>query len=167
MVGGMDANTCTARKSIPPHKIRAILSFLNNYVVFKEKETNSIFRKEIDKITNKTSTMGIIEQIREMNAETDRKIAEREMKVDMKMAARQQKLDKKNAARESKNAAQKRRIKERERKFAEKVKITAQQQANLIFVKDLLSQSDFPVQKIASLVNVSLYFVRKVKKSLK
>lgn len=55
------AKTLLARKDLSRRKIKAILSFLNNYVVFKNKETNSIFTKEIHRITSKTKPMGFFE----------------------------------------------------------------------------------------------------------
>jgi len=43
-----------------------ILVFLRNYILFEDPQTNRIFDKQIDKIPNKKSTMGLIEQITEM-----------------------------------------------------------------------------------------------------
>jgi predicted transposase YdaD len=42
-------------------KIRSILTFLMNYVLFEEKETNVIFERELKQITGKQNTMGIVE----------------------------------------------------------------------------------------------------------
>ncbi|HEY4290650.1 MAG TPA: hypothetical protein VGN00_26305 [Puia sp.] len=50
-------------------KTNAILSFLHNYVRFDKSETNRIFESELDCITGKTNTMGIIEQVRQMKIE--------------------------------------------------------------------------------------------------
>ncbi|MDO6431771.1 hypothetical protein Q4E93_14295 [Flavitalea sp. BT771] len=50
-------------------KIEAVLTFLNNYILFEHEETNRIFEKQLDQITGKTHTMGIIEQVAEMRAE--------------------------------------------------------------------------------------------------
>ncbi len=47
-------------------KLQAILTFLDNYIRFENPETNRIFRTEIDKITGKTNTMDIFEQVAEM-----------------------------------------------------------------------------------------------------
>jgi hypothetical protein len=44
-------------------KVKAILIFLNNYVLFKKPETNRIFMKQVDQITGQTNTMGIAEQL--------------------------------------------------------------------------------------------------------
>jgi predicted transposase YdaD len=50
-------------------KIDMILVFLRNYILFEDRQTNIIFDKQIDKITNKTHTMGLIEQITEMRVQ--------------------------------------------------------------------------------------------------
>lgn len=63
------ARNLLARKNLPQRKIKAILSFLNNYVVFKNQETNSIFTKEIHRITNKTKPMGFFERWAEYKTE--------------------------------------------------------------------------------------------------
>jgi hypothetical protein len=47
-------------------KTEAILSFLNNYVLFKKPETNRKFMEQIDRIFEKKNTMGIIEQLAEI-----------------------------------------------------------------------------------------------------
>jgi predicted transposase YdaD len=47
-------------------KTNAILSFLHNYVRFEKTETNRIFESEIDRLTGKINTMGIIEQVKQM-----------------------------------------------------------------------------------------------------
>jgi len=47
-------------------KTRAILTFLNNYVVFKNPKTNRNFIQQTDQILGKTNTMGIIEQLAEI-----------------------------------------------------------------------------------------------------
>lgn len=47
-------------------KTEAILTFLNNYVVFKNSETNRKFMEQTDQILDKKKTMGIIEQLAEI-----------------------------------------------------------------------------------------------------
>lgn len=59
-------------------KTKAILSFLNNYVRFDKTETNLIFEKQIDHLTGKTNTMGIIEQVKQMKLDEARAAAKRE-----------------------------------------------------------------------------------------
>lgn len=54
-------------------KMEAVLRFLNNYVRFEKSETNRIFTEEIDKITGKTNTMSIIEQVTELRVEEARR----------------------------------------------------------------------------------------------
>jgi hypothetical protein len=49
-------------------KTEAILSFLNNYVVFKNSETNRKFMTKTDEIFEKKNTMGVIEQLAEIKA---------------------------------------------------------------------------------------------------
>jgi len=63
------AKILLTKKSIPHKKVKAILTFLNNYVLFDDAQINSIFIKGIDQITNKAQTMGIIEQLAEIRAE--------------------------------------------------------------------------------------------------
>ncbi|MBN9382839.1 MAG: hypothetical protein J0H74_18885 [Chitinophagaceae bacterium] len=54
------------RRGYGEEKTNAILSFLHNYVRFEKPETNRIFDSEIDRLTGKTNTMGIIEQVKQM-----------------------------------------------------------------------------------------------------
>ena len=56
------------RKGFRKRKIHAILSFLHNYVSFAKPETNRIFERELDKISGKKNTMGIIEAVAEIRA---------------------------------------------------------------------------------------------------
>lgn len=100
-------------KGFHKDKIRQLLGFLKLYVNFKNPEINSRFDKEIDKLDNKTQTMGIIEQIAEIRAE--------------------------EATLESKTA----------------------------FVTNLIQQTDFSDDKIASLAQVSIDFVLKIRNQLK
>jgi hypothetical protein len=59
-------------------KANAILSFLHNYVRFAKPETNRIFESELDLLTGKVNTMGIIEQVKQMKLEEARKEARKE-----------------------------------------------------------------------------------------
>ena len=86
---------------------------MKNYILFENQQTNLIFDEQIDKITGKINTMGLIEQIREI------KIQE---------------------------------VREEEAKR---------------FIENLLSSTDFSVEKIASLAGVPVDFVEKVKKGAK
>ena len=47
-------------------KTAAILTFLNNYVSFKNPEINRKFMEQTDEIFGKKNTMGIIEQLAEI-----------------------------------------------------------------------------------------------------
>ena len=66
------------KKGFGENKTDAILSFLHNYVRFAKPETNRIFEKELDRITGKTNTMGIIEQVRQMKLDEAREEARKE-----------------------------------------------------------------------------------------
>ena len=56
-------------KGFEKEKIEELLSFIQNYVLFERPEYNRIFEEEVDIITGKPNTMGIIEQVAEMRAE--------------------------------------------------------------------------------------------------
>ena len=71
------------QKGFRKKKIDAILSFLNNYVRFARPETNRIFETELDKITGKINTMGIIEQVKEMRLEEAREAGRIEEKKEV------------------------------------------------------------------------------------
>ena len=66
------------RRGYDQGKTDAILSFLHNYVRFEKPETNRIFEEEIDRLTGKTNTMGIIEQVKQMKLDEARAEAKRE-----------------------------------------------------------------------------------------
>jgi hypothetical protein len=93
-------------------KLRAILTFLDNYVQFENPEYNRKFRYEIDKITDKKNTMDIFEQVAEW-------------------------------------------------RFQDGL-----EQGDEKAVKVLLANTEFSVEKIASLVDVPISFVEKIKKEL-
>lgn len=117
------------RKGFRKRKIRAILSFLHNYVSFAEPETNLIFEKELDKISRKKNTMGIIEAVAEIRAGEA-------LKKGLRKGLR-------------KGLAKGR--------TEEKIKV----------VRRLLAEKGFTVKKIADIVDVSVAFVEKVKKTKK
>lgn len=102
---------------ISKKKIDAILTFLNNIVLFENQETNLIFMQQLDQLTGKNDTMGIIERLAERRAE--------------------EALEK---------GIEKGRLEEKENS-----------------VKAFLANTEFSVEKIASLVGVSVPFVEKVK----
>ncbi len=104
--------------------LQAILSFLDNYVLFENPENNRKFRAKIDKITGKKDTMDIFDQVAEMRREE----------------GIQQGLQKG--------------IQE------------GTQKTSRLFVENLLKEPGFSIEKIASLANVSLAFVKRVKKEL-
>ena len=94
------------KKMYLKEKVDAILSFLRNYVVFDDPEINRKFDEDIDQLTGKQNTMGIIEQLAEQ------------------------------------------RVEEKSR----------------LVVENLLKQTDFSIEKIASLTATSVDFVLKLKK---
>jgi hypothetical protein len=57
------------RKGYSRDKIAHLLTFIKCYVHFENREINAKFDTEIDKLNNKTRTMGIIEQMAEIRAE--------------------------------------------------------------------------------------------------
>jgi len=59
-----------SNKKIPKEKIDKILVFLNNIVLFEKQETNLIFMEQLDQLTEKKNTMGLIERLAERRAET-------------------------------------------------------------------------------------------------
>jgi len=66
-------------------KTNGILSFLHNYVRFEKPETSRIFEEEIDRLTGKTNTMGIIEQVRQMKLDEARAEARKEGRMEEKV----------------------------------------------------------------------------------
>ena len=60
------ARILLARGLFTKPKIRAILTFLNNYIRFEKSTTYRNFEKQIDIITGKKNTMGIMEQVAEI-----------------------------------------------------------------------------------------------------
>lgn len=66
------------KRGYSKEKTDGILSFLHNYVLFKKPESNRIFEEEIDRLTGKTNTMDIIEQVKQMRLEEARKEGRKE-----------------------------------------------------------------------------------------
>jgi SOS response regulatory protein OraA/RecX len=69
------------KKGYSEEKTNGILSFLHNYVVFEKQETSRIFEEEIDRLTGKVNTMGIIEQVKQMKLDAAREEGRMEEKV--------------------------------------------------------------------------------------
>jgi Putative transposase, YhgA-like len=101
-------------------KIKMVFWFLNNYICFEKTETYRIFEQQVDNITEKKDTMGIIEQVCEVRQEEGRKKGLKE----------------------------------------------GDQKARRQMVENLLRNTKFSADKIASLANVTLAFVNRVKKEL-
>jgi SOS response regulatory protein OraA/RecX len=113
------------RKGFKKRKIQAIYSFLYNYVSFADPETNRIFEKELQKISGKKNTMGMLEGLTEIKAGEALKKGLRRGRA--------------------KGRAE------------EKIKV----------VRRLLARKGFTVKKIADIVDVSVSFVEKIKKTKK
>jgi len=118
-------------------KIKAIDIFLNNYITFRKPETNLIFMDRLDNITGKRKTMGIAEQLAEIKAKE----------------ALQEGLQKG--------------MMEGLQKGLERGRAEERENASIVFVQNLLANTEFSIEKIASLANVSLGFVTKVKERQK
>jgi len=63
------ARLLLAKEKYTRRKIDMILTFLRNYILFEDRQTNIIFDNQIDQITDKKNTMGLIEQIAEMRVQ--------------------------------------------------------------------------------------------------
>jgi hypothetical protein len=108
-------------KSYSERKIKVIMSFLNNFIVFKNPGTYRIFNKQVDQITGQKNTMDFFEQLAEIKAAEALEVG-----------------------------IQKGRAEVRE-----------------LFVKNLLANTELSPEKIASLANTSLAFVKKIKKGIR
>ena len=125
------ARSLLSKKQFSHKKIRKILLFLRNYIVFAKKETNRIFDKQINQITHQKNPMGIEEYL-----------------IEVEVQKRMAKFHKRNEQ-----------FQKRDENATEK--------SHRQFVVNLLKGTDFPMAKIASLAGVSVYYVKKVKASLK
>jgi hypothetical protein len=88
------------KRGYSQEKTNAILTFLHNYVKFEEPETNRIFETEIDRLTGKINTMGIIEQVRQMKIEAAKEeaVAEKDTEVVRNLISKTDLSDKEIAA---------------------------------------------------------------------
>jgi len=69
------------RKGFTRHKIDSLLAFLHNYVRFADPKFNRIFMDELDQITGKSNTMGIIEYVKEQKINAARDEARQETRI--------------------------------------------------------------------------------------
>jgi len=95
------------------------MTFLNNYIVLEDPIINHIFMQQVDQITGKKNTMGIIEQLAQIKSE----------------------------------------------EALEKGRAEGQEISSRLFVENLLRNTEFSLEKVASLANVSVDFVHTVKNS--
>lgn len=72
------------KRGLSEAKANGILSFLNNYVQFDKPETIRIFEEEIDRLTGKSNTMGIIEQVKQIKLDEARDEARKEGRTEEK-----------------------------------------------------------------------------------
>jgi hypothetical protein len=107
------ATALLAMKDLPRRKVWAILNFLNNYLVFKNPETNRIFGERVERLKNKWNSMNMLEAVREV---------------------------------------QKRRAREEGRKEERET-----------LVKKLIAETRLSDEKIASLMRVSVAFVKRLR----
>lgn len=84
------------KRGYSEEKTNGILSFLHNYVRFEKPETNRTFEEEIDRLTGKINTMGIIEQVKQMKLEEARAEARREGRKEGRKEGKQEGEEKRN-----------------------------------------------------------------------
>jgi hypothetical protein len=129
-------------KQFSKSKIRALMNFLRHYVRFENKELITKFEGEIDNITNKSeNTMGGIEAL----------LKEREKRIFL------------SEMREKVKAEVKEEVKA-EVKAEVKEELFLEKEYN--FVKSLLLNTDFTVERIALLASVKTDFVLKVQSEI-
>jgi predicted transposase YdaD len=118
-------------------KMRAILTFLNNYVRFAKKETNGIFNREVDKITGKKNTMDIFEAIAEMRHEEGREEGREEgLEEGLKQG----------------------------RKEGREIGLSEEKEN---IVRRLLTNTEFSPEKIAELVDIGVSYVEELSKEVR
>jgi hypothetical protein len=76
------------RRGFKKSKHEAILLFLNNYIKFEDPERQGIFEGQLDKFTQKTNTMGMLECIAEIREQEGIEKGIREGKVKGQMQER-------------------------------------------------------------------------------
>jgi predicted transposase YdaD len=116
------------KKGFAQRKVRAILIFLENYVLFAKPEMNCNFRERI-KEQDKNNIMGIDEYLKQEGKEEG--------------------------------------LAEGLEKGLEKGLERGRENTSRLFVENLLKDGNFSVKKIASLANVTVNLVNKIKKNLK
>jgi hypothetical protein len=162
------------KKGFSEKKIAVIMAFLHNYVRFEKPGMNRKFEEEVNKINGKNNPMGIIEYLAEKRAEELavqlaiplKRTLKRTFKKKMERLERKAEGLGKEAERlEKKAEGLEKRVEKSEKAIEKKVKEGAEE-ASRTFVENLLKDGHYTQVKIASLANVSLGFVRKVKKGL-
>ena len=125
------------KKKFSQDKIDAIEIFLNNYIIFRKPETNLIFMDRLNQITGKRNTMGIAEQLAEIKAK------------------------------EALEVGLQKGMMEGLQKGLERGRAEERENTSTAFVQNLLANTEFSIEKIASLANVSVDFVKKVQERQK
>jgi len=110
------------------NKTRVMMSFLNNYVVFKTREINLKFMERTDQIFERKNTMGYFEQLAEIRRREGVEEGRREGLKEGRLEGVQEGLEK--------------------------------------AVQKMLTNTDFSVEKIATLMEVPVAVVKKIKKEL-
>ena len=130
-------------------KIVRIIAFLKEMVYINDSEINATFNAEIDLLTGKNNSMDILELIADERAKVVAKKVRKEVteKVTAKVTAR---VTEKVTARVTEKVTA---------KVTEKVTF----ENSRIFVENLINNTEFSDEKIASLANVSVSFVQTVR----
>jgi len=121
------------QENISPVKTRAIMNFLKYYVSFENKENISKFEKEIRTLTNNNFTMGIEELLLERAEKRGVEKGREEGRQEGRQEGR------------------------------EEGKEEAKEESAYVFVKNLLIDTNFDNEKIASLASVEVSFVQRVR----
>ena len=124
------------KKNFPKAKIRNLLQFLKLYIRFDKQELINKFDTEIEQLTNRQTTMGIEEFV-----------LDRAQRVGMKKGLEQG-------------------LEQGLKQGLKQGKEITRYEKDFAFTKSLLEQTDFSIEKIATLVGVEIEFVEKVKATI-
>jgi len=133
-------------------KTRVMMSFLNNYVVFKTPEINLKFMQRTDEIFERKNTMGYFEQLAEIRRQEAVQEGRREGLQEGRREGLQEGLQ--EGRRKGLQEGRREGLQEGVQKALEKA------------VQKLLAKTDFSPEKIAEMMEVPLDLVKKVKKDL-
>jgi predicted transposase YdaD len=131
------------KKGFPEKKTRALLTFLENSILFKDPEMNRVFKQKIQS-HDKNNVMGIDEYL--------------------KMVAKEEGLE--EGLQEGRKKGIQQGLQQGLQKGLKEGRKEEKKKRTQLVVKNLLTSTRFSVKKIASLVCVTETFVKKVKKDL-